>query len=137
MIELEYNEYRPAVKVRRASAGLGLFADEDILKDDLIIEYTGDRITAAEANRRGGKYLFEVTDDLVIDGRDRGHTGRYINHACKPNAEAEHETTEDRIYIRAKKNIYKGDEITINYGKMYIDDIINPAGCKCAGCLKK
>ncbi len=137
MQEQEYGDYRPTVHVKRSSAGLGLFAGEDIAKDDLIIEYTGDRIDAEEADKRGGRYLFEVTDTLVIDGSDRKHTARYINHACKPNAEAEHETTEDRIYVRAAKNIKEGEEITITYGQTYIDDIIKPAGCKCATCLQK
>lgn len=137
MEEYVYDEDRPAVNVRRASAGLGLFADQEIPKDQLIIEYTGDRIDAAEANRRGGRYLFEVTNNLVIDGSDRKNIARYINHACNPNAEAEHEVTEDRIYIRAAQKIKTGEEITISYGQMYIDDIISPAGCKCATCLQK
>lgn len=131
------DNYRPKVKVKRSSAGLGLFADEDIKKDQLIIEYTGDRISEEEANRRGGRYLFQVTDDLVIDGKDRKHTARYINHACKPNAEAEHDEEDDRIYIRACKNIKAGDEITYDYGKEYMKDIIGPEGCKCATCLAK
>lgn len=137
MIEQEYGDYRPAVKVKRGIAGLGLFADEDIAKNDLIIEYTGDRINGEESERRGGRYLFEVHENLVIDGSDRIHTARYINHACKPNAEAEHETTEDRIYVRAIADIPKGEEITMSYGQMYIDDIIKPMGCKCTTCVTK
>ncbi len=99
------DNYRPKVVSKRSSAGLGLFAGEDIKKGQLIIEYTGERITDEEADRRGGKYLFIVTDTLVIDGKGRENTARYINHACKPNAEAEHDEEDDRIYIRAKKNI--------------------------------
>lgn len=133
----EYGSYRPAVNVKKSSAGLGLFAAEDIAKDQLIIEYTGDRIDSDEANERGGLYLFEVNENLTIDGSDKKNTARYINHACNPNAEAEHEITEDRIYIRAAQDIKKGEEITITYGQMYIDDIIAPAGCKCATCLKR
>tara|TARA_B100000745_G_scaffold299377_2_gene250081 strand:+ start:278 stop:703 length:426 start_codon:yes stop_codon:yes gene_type:complete len=131
----EYGSYRPAVIAKKSSAGLGLFAAEDIAKDQLIIEYTGDRIDSDEANKRGGLYLFEVNENLTIDGSDKKNTARYINHACQPNAEAEHEVTEDRIYIRAAEEIKKGEEITITYGQMYIDDIIKPAGCKCATCL--
>lgn len=137
MEELEYSTYRPAVRVKRSNAGLGLFAAETIVPDQLIIEYTGDRISADEANERGGSYLFEVSDDLVIDGSDRKNTARYINHACHPNAEAEHEITEDRIYIRAARTIKKGEEITISYGQTYIDEIITPIGCKCATCIAK
>ena len=129
--------YRPEVKVKRSSAGLGLFTMEDIPKGQLIIEYTGERITQDQANKRGGKYLFEVTDALVIDGTRREHTARYINHACKPNAEAEHDEEDDCIYIRAKKTIKAGEEITFHYGKTYVKEIIKPMGCKCLVCLQK
>ncbi len=128
------DNYRPKVRVKRSSAGLGLFADEDIKKDQLIIEYTGDRITQEEANRRGGKYLFDVTETLAIDGKERKHTARYINHACKPNAEAEHDEEDDRIYIRACKKIKKGDEITYHYGKEYWEGIIGKSQCRCMTC---
>ncbi len=130
------DNYRPKVKVKRSRAGLGLFVLEDIVKNQIVIEYTGDRITEEEANHRGGRYLFEVTDNLTIDGKARENTARYINHACKPNAEAKHDEEDDRIYIRACKKIKSGSEVTYNYGKMYIKDIIGPAGCKCVGCLK-
>jgi len=129
--------YRPQTKVQRSSAGLGLFALEDLMKDQLIIEYTGERITEDEANKRGGRYLFQVTDTLVIDGKNRENTARYINHACKPNAEAEHDEEDDRIYIRASKNIKVGEEITYHYGKDYMKQIISKEGCMCASCQKK
>lgn len=127
----------PKVKVQESSAGMGLYADEDIKKGRLIIEYTGDRISSKEAERRGGRYLFAVTKRLVIDGKKKKNTARYINHACKPNAEAEHETTENRIYIRAIKKIKKGEEITYDYGEDYVDTLIKDEGCKCRHCLKK
>lgn len=125
----------PKVKVKRSSAGLGLFAEEMIQRGALVIEYTGERISEEEANKRGGRYLFEVTPTLVIDGKGRENTARYANHACKPNAEAEHDEDEDRIFIRAKKKINAGEEITYDYGKDYIKQIIGKEGCKCATCL--
>jgi SET domain-containing protein len=129
--------YRPEVTVKRSSAGLGLFAQEDIKKEQLVIEYTGERITETEANKRGGRYLFEVTDDLVIDGKGRENKARYINHACRPNCEAEHDEEDDRIYIRASKNIKKGDELSYHYGKVYMKEIIGPEGCICSTCMAK
>jgi SET domain-containing protein len=131
------DNYRPKVVSKRSSAGLGLFAGEDIAKGQLIIEYTGERISDEEADRRGGKYLFILTETLVIDGKGRENTARYINHACKPNAEAEHDEEDDRIYIRAKKNIKAGEEITYHYGKDYFNMMIKPEGCKCASCVAK
>jgi len=129
------DDYRPKVKVKRATAGLGLFAEEDIVKEQLILEYTGERISEEEANRRGGRYLFQVTPELVIDGKGRQNTARYINHSCKPNADAEHEEDEDRIYIRARRKIKAGEEITYDYGKEYVKEIIGPEGCQCTSCL--
>ena len=128
--------YRPKVKVKRASAGLGLFAEEDIPRDQVIIEYTGERISSDEADKRGGLYLFDVTETIVIDGKGRENTARYINHGCKPNAEAEHDEDDDRIYIRARRRIKAGEEITYDYGKSYVDDLIRSKGCKCKACTE-
>lgn len=125
---------RKFLAVKRSNAGLGLFSLKDIPKGHYIIEYTGDRISAEEANERGGKYLFDVTKDLVIDGKDRKNLARYINHSCRPNAEAEHDEDVDRIFIRAKRNIKSGEEITYHYGKEYFNDIIKPLGCRCEKC---
>lgn len=127
----------PKVAVKRSSAGLGLFAEEAIAKDALVIEYTGERISEQEANRRGGRYLFEVTPTLTIDGKARGNKARYINHACRPNCDAEHDEEEDRIFIRARRNIKAGEEITYHYGKDYLTRIIGKDNCLCASCVKK
>ena len=129
------DNYRPAVKIGNGIEGEGLFAAESISKGQLIVEYTGERVDDAESERRGGRYLFEVKKNLVIDGTHPSHTARYINHACNPNAEAEHEVTEDRVYIRAIRKIRPDEEITINYGEEYMTDIIMPdGGCRCADC---
>ncbi|MCB9032070.1 MAG: SET domain-containing protein [Chitinophagales bacterium] len=127
----------PKVKVKKSDTGLGLFAAEDIKKNKIIIEYTGERISMKEANKRGGRYLFGVTKKIVIDAKDRKHTARYINHACKPNAEAEHDTTEDRIFIRSLRKIKEGEEITYDYGKEYLEDLIGKKNCLCRHCVEK
>jgi uncharacterized protein len=124
------------VVVRRSSAGLGLFANRDFKKGDAVIEYTGKTISEEEAQRRGGKYLFELNDKWTIDGTTRTNTARYINHSCKPNCFPELTENEKRVFIMAKKNIKCGEELTYNYGKYYFDTFIKPVGCKCASCLK-
>jgi hypothetical protein len=122
--------------IKRSSAGLGLFAAVDIKKGVKVIEYTGEVISEAEANRRGGKFLFEMNYKKTIDGKGRNNVARYINHSCKPNAYPELNSTETRVFIFAKKNIRTGEEITYNYGKFYFDEMIKPHGCKCAVCLE-
>lgn len=121
--------------VKKSSAGLGLFASVDFKKGDLVIEYTGEKITEAEANIRGGKYLFELNDKWTIDGKGRENTARYLNHSCKPNCEPELDDKEEHIYIYAKKAIKTGEELTYNYGKMYFNDLIGKNSCRCASCV--
>jgi len=125
------------VLVKKSNSGLGLFAGKDFKKGDLVIEYTGEKITEAEANRRGGKYLFELNDEWTIDGKGRENKARYINHSCKPNCYPELDDAEEHIFIYAKRAIKTGEEITYNYGKMYFDDLIGKEGCRCDSCLSK
>lgn len=121
-------------KITRSSAGLGLFATKPIKKGDFVIEYTGERITPEESDRRGGKYLFTVTKDLVLDAKGREHTARYINHSCRPNCYAEVDEDEEKINIYTKRNIDTGEELSYDYGKEYFDDHIKPYGCRCPKC---
>ena len=130
--------HNPHYRVGRSSAGLGLFAKELILKGELVIEYIGEKITEEEANRRGGKYLFELNDNWTIDGKGRDNIARYLNHACKPNCEPELNEEETRVFIYAKRNINTGEELTYNYGKIYLSDIIGGTEkCLCATCKAK
>lgn len=122
--------------VRRSSAGLGLFAGKAFKKGQRIVEYVGEKITEDEANRRGGKYLFELNDDWTIDGKSRDNIARYINHSCKPNCYPELNASETRVFIIAERNIKPDEELTYDYGEMYFDDYIKPHGCKCAACSK-
>jgi len=124
------------VRVKRSSAGLGLFAEVPFTKGDLIIEYTGETISEEEANRRGGKYLFELNDKWTIDGKGRDNVARYINHSCKPNCYPELNENETKVFIYAKRKITPGEELTYNYGKDYFNQEIKPTGCRCNKCSK-
>ena len=132
---LHMKEKSLPVTVKRSRAGLGLFANHAFKRGDFIIEYTGEHIATEEADRRGGKYLFILSKKITIDGKGRENTARYINHSCKPNAEAETDEDADKIRISAKRKILPGEEITYDYGKDYWDEYIKPFGCKCAHCI--
>ena len=124
----------PTLRVKRSKAGLGLYALTEFKRGDFIVEYTGEHITDEEADKRSGKYLFILTKDLVIDGRGRSNIARYINHSCKPNAEAELDLDELKVRILARKKITAGEEITYDYGKEYWNHHISPFGCRCQKC---
>jgi uncharacterized protein len=124
-------------RVGRAKTGLGLFATEAIRKGQTIVEYRGRRITsveAAEIERKGGnRYLFEISSQWTIDGASRRNLGRYVNHACKPNAEAIMRRT-GKLEFAALRRIEPDEEITIDYGEEYFDLLLAPKGCKCMAC---
>ncbi|NBJ10077.1 SET domain-containing protein-lysine N-methyltransferase [Microvirga sp. SYSU G3D207] len=123
-------------RIGRSETGLGLFATDVIEKGTFIIEYVGPRITSEEVQRRRNtRYLFEINSRWTIDGSPRWNTARYINHSCRPNAQAT--VSRGRIRIRAIKRIKPGDEITYNYGKNYFETFIKPVGCKCRSCERK
>jgi SET domain-containing protein len=92
------------IKVRRGAHGLGLFATGPIKKGDVVAEYWGPIVTEEEVLRSRGKYFFELSNNLAINGKYRSNVARYINHSCKPNCEPV-ETSEQRIFICAKRTI--------------------------------
>jgi SET domain-containing protein len=119
--------------VKRTATGLGLFATKPIQKGKRIVEYTGPRISNEQVEKSTGKYFFGVNSKWSIDGSPRSNIARYINHSCRPNAEAR--LSRGRVWIWSRKNIKAGEEIAYDYGKEYFDDIIKPEGCKCDKCL--
>jgi SET domain-containing protein len=107
---------------RSPIAGVGAFATRLIKKGTRIIEYTGERISNAEADRRYDEdkmashhtFLFTLNKRTVVDAAVGGNESRFINHSCAPNCEA---VIEDgrRIYIEAIKDIPPGVELLYDY----------------------
>jgi SET domain-containing protein len=114
---------------------MGLFAAEPIPKGRFIIEYWGKIANDEVTNRTGGRYLFDLGNGKTILGSTRKNIARYVNHACRPNAEARQYG--NRIHIYSKKRVEAGEEITYHYGKEYFDAYIKPHGCVCKTCAKK
>jgi len=112
---------------------MGLFAAKPI-EPGMYLEYTGRLITTKESDRmKQARYLFEINTRWTIDGSPRSNLARYFNHSCTPNCESVQ--SGKRIFIKAKRRIKAGDELTYDYGKEYVDEFIKPHGCKCKKCL--
>ncbi len=122
------------LKVKRSSAGLGLFTQEEIPKGVCVIEYVGREISEAESYTSNSKYLFEINSKKTIDGTARTNTARYINHSCRPNCEPE--IRKGRIFIMSRRKIQPEEELNYDYGKEYWDEHIKPKGCRCEKCKK-
>jgi uncharacterized protein len=126
-------------RVGRSRTGLGLFATKPIKKGTKIIRYFGPLLDSKKKKDDAieNKYLFELNDRWTIDGSVRKNIARYINHACKPNAESDVKPRKRKVFIRAIKNIEPGEEINYDYGTDYFKAYLKPIGCKCAACEKK
>ena len=126
-------------RVGRSPTGLGLFATKPIKKGSKIIRYFGPLLDSKKKKEDAieNKYLFELTNRWTIDGSVRKNVARYINHACKPNAESDVKPRKRKVVIRAIKNIEPGEEINYDYGTDYFKAYLKPIGCKCAACEKK
>jgi hypothetical protein len=126
-------------RVGRSKTGLGLFATKPIKKGSKIIRYFGPLLDSKKKKDDAieNKYLFELNNRWTIDGSVRKNIARYINHACKPNAESDVKPRKRKVIIRAIKNIEPGEEINYDYGTDYFKAYLKPIGCKCAACEKK
>jgi len=126
-------------RVGRSRTGLGLFATKRIKKGTKIIRYFGPLLDSKRKRDDAieNKYLFELNNRWTIDGSVRENIARYINHACRPNAESDVRPRKRKVFIRAIKNIEPGDEINYDYGTDYFKAYLKPIGCKCAACEKK
>lgn len=126
-------------RIGRSRTGLGLFATKPIKKGAKIVRYFGPLLDCKKKKDDAieNKYLFELNGRWTIDGSVRENVARYINHACRPNAESDVKVRKRKVVIRAIKDISPGEEINYDYGTDYFKAYLKPIGCKCAACEKK
>jgi len=115
------------MELRQSSIhGLGGFARKDIPKGTKIIEYTGEKIGNAEADRRYDDeamkrhhtFLFILNSRTCVDAAYEGNEARFLNHSCDPNCEAV--ITRGHIWIESIREIPAGTELLYDY--QYEDD---------------
>jgi SET domain-containing protein len=112
----------PLIEVRESALhGMGVFATRRIEPGTRIIEYLGERVSHAEADRRydhkdlrdNHTFLFIVDARTVIDAGVDGNAARFVNHSCEPNCESVIESR--RVFIDALRAIEPGEELTYDY----------------------
>jgi uncharacterized protein len=111
------------IQTRRSGVhGKGVFAVTDFAQGETIIEYVGEIISWKEALRRhphdpqdpNHTFYFHIDETHVIDAKHGGNSSRWINHSCKPNCEPDE--IDGRIFIKARRNILAGEELSYDYG---------------------
>ena len=93
----------------------GCYTTTAIAKGRRVAEYTGPRMTKAEADQAYEDspitYLFGLGDgEIVIDGHSMA---MFINHSCDANCETSE--IRGRVWIKSIRPIAAGEEITYDY----------------------
>jgi len=126
--------------------GWGVFAEEPINAGDMIIEYRGELIGNAVADKREREYkdvkmddyMFRIDAFTVCDATMLGNVARYINASCSPNCYTQIITAGEnrRIVIYAKRDIVRGEELCYDYKFSLEYDPTERIPCHCGapGC---
>jgi hypothetical protein len=116
--------------------GFGVFAADNIKKNEFIGEYAG--VVQVPCENSGEEtcngyesdfswyYLDEIDDGTVleINGRLEGNEMRFVNHGSEPNVDVEHMLYKGQwvIFFKAARRILKDEQLLISYGEDYWND---------------
>ena len=119
--------------------GRGLYAAKKIKSGTKIINYKGKIVTNKEVDESdkydNGKpiYLFTLNKRYTLDGDFSWNTAGLINHSCSPNSKYDGKGL--KIWVKAIKDIKKGEEITADYGFSFDKDYKQfPCRCRAKNC---
>ncbi len=106
------------LEIKKSSInGKGCFATLLFPRGRKIAEYTGERITTVEAERRARRRrvlrICAIDSRWSLDGSRGGNGTHYINHSCQPNCYMK--ILYGHIQFYALRDILPGEEITIDY----------------------
>ena len=119
--------------------GKGLYATRNIREGEKIIDYIGKLITKKQTENSDKYdnskpiYLFTVNKRYDLDGDFPWNTAGLINHSCENNCDYDGKGL--KIWVKAIKDIKKGEELTCDYGFGYDKDYKQfPCKCKSKNC---
>ncbi|CAL2049721.1 unnamed protein product [Caenorhabditis brenneri] len=127
----------------KTKKGYGLYAGEEIKKEQFIMELVGEVITPEEDKRRRDEnpndYRYTVkVENWIIDATEFGNGARFINHSCAPNARYENWTVPGtaskipRVAFFADTDIPADEEITFDY--LFDSDELKECFCGAPSC---
>lgn len=116
--------------------GIGIFAIEDIAKDEIVIVKAGHLLTLnqVEALRSDLHPELQVADDLFVCPSSESEiedSMAYINHSCDPNVGMRGD-----IVSVAMRDIKAGEELVADYGMVDNRDYQMTCNCGADSCRK-
>ena len=131
------------LKHTKTEAGFGVYSDCTIPKNTLLLFYEGECIRSIEVDKRRStaeasrtmNYILtinetsitssDITFKLHYDATYFGNVGRFVNHSCDPNCNIVILRTDSMLGLPAfvsKEVVYRGQQLTIDYGDGDIND---------------
>lgn len=119
--------------------GFGVFAREDIKKNELVMMYNGEKCSKKP---KMNAYHFAPSEDSLKMGTDAlfmGNIGRFVNHAPSIKRDADNKTNADFlksnlisvlwsiqglefIIYKATRDITKNEQLLVDYGERYFTE---------------
>jgi len=103
----------------RAAGGKGLFAADSFKRDDVLISFRGYPMVSEPT-----RISLQIDVDRHIEGSEE--TNAYLNHSCDPTAYYDY----SGVYLRARRDIAAGEEVTVNYNAGDYD-LHEKFACRC------
>ena len=127
----------PKVAKKKSRAGYGLFAAENITKDERIVDFSGGPgswVHTKEADplyEEGNDYILQTDDDLffVASNMDELEDADFINHSCDPSC-----GFRGSLEVVALRDIRAGKEITFDYAMSESSNFQMKCVCGAAQC---
>ena len=116
--------------------GLGLFAGRDISGGEIVLEYSGEKISKAESIQRCSEensFVFYLDEQFDLDGNTESNPARFLNHSCSPNCVVE--KIEGRLLVVAQRAVAAAEELTFNYSYDLTDYHEHPCNCGAERCV--
>lgn len=120
-----------------AKIGKGVFAREDIAKEEILVIYGGFVISNYEEKllpEPFNDHGVQIHDNFSISSKFKDELENYFNHSCEPNA-----GYNGQIFLVAMRDIKRGEEVTFDYAMvLYRENPNDPyemhCQCGCANC---
>ncbi|XP_017067517.1 histone-lysine N-methyltransferase EHMT2 [Drosophila eugracilis] len=127
------------IECEEQAKGWGVRALANVPKGTFVASYTGEILTAMEADRRtDDSYYYDLDNGHCIDANYYGNVTRFFNHSCEPNVLPvrvfyEHQDYRfPKIAFFACRDIDAGEEICYDYGeKFWRVEHRSSVGCRC------
>lgn len=125
--------------VKDSRIGKGLFAIDNIEKNEIVAIKGGHLVTSIEVNKLDkevGDFSLQISDDIFLSAKSKNEIDDFtilINHSCDPNI-----GMDGRIAFVAMRDISKGEELCLDYAMIISYDyrlVCNCGSINCRGII--